>query len=519
MNLIDKAIAVVSPEKALKRAGARKRLEIVNSGYSQHGASYHKSSTRGWFADSGASKEDIEDNLQTLWARSKDAYMGIPIATGAIKTMRTHVVGSGLTLKSQIDYQTLGISNEQALELEYKIEREFNLWAGKTACDLERMDNFNGLQQLAFINWLLCGDVIALLPTTERVNSPYDLRIQLIEADRVETPQEKLNDENFICGVEQNNAGEVIAYHIRNTHPQSSSMKPVKWTRVEAYGKVTGRRNVLHVMNRERIGQRRGVPFLAPVLEAIKQMGRYTEAELVAAVVSGYFSVFIQKKGPNAEGIMEGSYIPESEQIAANEENTLELAPGAIIDLGEGEEANPVSPGRPNSNFDGFVVAISRQIGAALEIPHEILLKEFNSSFSASRGALLEAWMMFKMYRNWLAEDFCQPIYEEWLAEAVAKGRIIAPGFFADPAIQNAYSRASWHGPAQGLLNPSQEVAAAAARVANGFSTGEREAREMNGSDFHQNIVQRKQEIKLLKEVEDIANPNNSGSNTGGNSK
>ena len=109
--------------------------------------------------------------------------------------------------------------------------------------------------------------------------------------------------------------------------------------------------------------------------------------------------------------------------------------------------------------------------------------------------------VVFRMYRNWLANDFCQPIYEEWFAEAVAKGRIPAPGFFADPIIRKAYTAAEWNGPAQGLLNPVQEVEAAEKRVVNGFSTRDREAMEMNGSDFYRNAAQRKREEKLLREV------------------
>ena len=77
-------------------------------------------------------------------------------------------------------------------------------------------------------------------------------------------------------------------------------MTETGWTRVEAWGAKTGRRNVLHIMNRERIGQRRGVPFLAPVIEALKQLGRYTDAELVAAVVSGMFTVFIEKESASS---------------------------------------------------------------------------------------------------------------------------------------------------------------------------------------------------------------------------
>lgn len=182
---------------------------------------------------------------------------------------------------------------------------------------------------------------------------------------------------------------------------------------------------MIHLLNRERIGQRRGVPFLAPVIEALKQLGRYTEAELIAAVVSGMFTVFIENKGISSDDPI-GAMIPEEEQIDARDENSMEMGNGSILDLNEGEEAKAVSPGRPNVNFDGFVVSICRQIGAALEIPYEVLVKHFTASYSASRGALLELWKSVKMHRNWLAEGFCQPVFEEWLAEAVARGRINA---------------------------------------------------------------------------------------------
>ena len=88
-----------------------------------------------------------------------------------------------------------------------KIEREFSLWADSTACDLERLDNFYELQQLAFLNWLMSGDVIATLPVTKRANMPYDLRICLIEADRLSNPN-GIVDPHIIGGVETNDAGE-----------------------------------------------------------------------------------------------------------------------------------------------------------------------------------------------------------------------------------------------------------------------------------------------------------------------
>lgn len=504
-GIIDKVIAVAAPQTALKRVAARQKIEILNSGYSNYGASTYKKSLIGWNYSGGSAREDISDNLSVLRQRSRDLYMGVPLGTGAVKTMRTNVVGRGLMLKPTVDKEVLGLSTDEAQALEKQIAREWSLWAESPDCDMARLDNFYELQQLAFLNWLASGDVLALLPVKKRTNQPYDLRIQLIEADRLSSPDYiDTLDNQIVSGVEVDKDGEVIAYHFSNHHPLSYSNEDIRWERVEAYGKKTGRRNVIHLMNRERIDQRRGVPFLAPVIEAIKQLGRYTDAELVAAVVSGLFTVFIEKEDSSTEPPL-GEVIPKEVQVDSADNTTIELAPGSIIDLGEGEKANAVTPGRPNANYGGFVESICKQIGAALELPYELLLKRFDSSYSASRAALEEAWKMFKMYRTWMANDFCQPIYEEWLAEAVAKGRIKAPGFFTDDLRHKAYCKAQWNGPARGLLNPVQEVNAAVTRVSHGFSTRSAETMEMTGGDYYSNCEQLKQEEAILKEVKDIA--------------
>lgn len=505
---IDKAIAVVAPQTALKRTAARQKLQILNSGYSNYGASVVKKSLAGWLHAGGSSREDIEDNVSILRQRTRDLYMGVPIANGAVKTMRTNIVGRGLRLKPNIDAELLGVSPEERRTLEKQIEREWNIWAESTDCDMARIDNFYELQQLAFLNWLISGDCLAVLPVKPRLNQPYDLRVQLIEADRLCSPDNcDTIDNKIVGGVEVDQSGEVVAYHIADHHPLSYAYADISWQRVEAFGKTTGRRNVLHLMNRERIGQRRGVPFLAPVIESLKQLGRYTDAELVAAVVSGMFTVFIEKADASSEDTI-GSIIPEEVQVDAEDETTIELAPGAVIDLNEGEKAHDMNPGRPNANFGGFVEAICQQIGASLEIPYELLMKRFNSSYTASKGALEEAWKMFNMYRDWLATDFCQPVYEEWLTEAVAKGRIKAPGFFTDPVIRKAYCGAKWNGPAKGMLDPVKEATAAEKRVQNGFSTRSDETMQMTGTSYYNNIEQLKHEEKELREVKKIANAN-----------
>ena len=127
-----------------------------------------------------------------------------------------------------------------------------------------------------------------------------------------------------------------------------------------------------------------------------------------------------------------------------------------------------------------------------------MLIKEFNSSYSASRGALLEAWEAFKMRRAWFVDGFCQPIYEIWLAEAVARGRIKAPGFFDDPLLRAAWSGARWIGPVQGQLDPKKEAEAAITLTNCGIKTHEQITRELGGGDWQENVEQLKAENELL---------------------
>jgi len=501
MNPFDKIIEYIAPVRAAKRAAARSRLQILNAGYGDHGASHVKKSLLGFLGNSGNADDDIIRNLETLRQRSRSLYMGgSPIATGALKTISTNVVGAGLRLNPNIDYEFLGMLPDEANAWEKKTLRDFDVWASTEVCDAVRMNNFYEIQQLSFLSVLMSGDCFVALPQRKRPGELYGLKLQVIEADRVCNPFNSTPSENILAGVELNNDKEICAYWISKRHPLSTA-----WTlqdqndrnqfvRVEAFGAKTGRPNILHLKVDERPDQRRGVPILSPVIEALKQVGRYTEAELMAAVVAGMFTVFIESNSPH-EQLGPGA-IPLPDQIDTSDMNSYEMGNGTILALNKGEKANAINPGRPNTAFEGFVEAICKQVGTGLEIPYELLMKRFDASYSAARASLLEAWKMFKMRREWLVRDLCQPVYEEWLTEAVLKGRLIAPGFFDDPVIKAAYCRAEWHGPSQGQIDPKKEVEAAIKRVENGFSNRAKEAQELTGTDFDSNmrLLQREQE-------------------------
>lgn len=528
MNVVDKVISVFSPEKALKRTLARKRIEMADrmliggAGYGSHGASYAKKSLIGWSVSGQDADDDIVANLPTLRDRSRDLYMGGGFAAGALKTIRTNVVGSGLMLSALPDAEFLNLTDDEAREWRKNVEREWNLFASDVNCDAERRQNFYQLQSLVLLSALMSGDVFVYMPIIKRDGVTYDLCIGLIEADRVCDPMPYPVGKNVWGGVELGPYGETVAYYVAKYHPGSTlplnAKSPIQeWKRVLAFGRTTGRKNVLHIMcDVERPAQRRGVPLLAPVIEALKQLSRYTEAELMAAVISGMFTVFVKSNSPSTPL---APMFPAGMEVDKRDPNAYEMGNGAIVSLDEGEEIQTANPGRPNTAFDGFVMAICRQIGSAIEVPYELLIKHFTASYSAARASLLEAWKMFRMRREWLASGFCQPVYEEWLTEAVLKGRVKAPGFFDDPAIRAAWCKADWYGDAQGQLDPLKEANAAKVRVDEGFSTREREAAELTGMKFDEIHSARSREEAMRREAglvtdsqgQIVTNPNTQG--------
>ena len=477
------------------------------AGYGNHGASSGKNAFLGWVIGGGAPEDDIDLHAGTLRQRARDLDMGGGIPRSAVATETTTVIGEGLIPKPSIDYEALNLSEEAALEWQKTAKREFAFWAEGKMCDSAQRKNFYQLQSLAFRSFLVSGDVIALLPMFPSPGTPYTLHVQLLEADRLATPDsngESTSRESgsgrIIDGVEIDEIGRVIRYHIASRHPLSESETgSVTYTAIDAYGAETGMPNVLHVYVPERPEQYRGVPLAAPIIEKSKQLDRYLNSELTANVVASMFTLFITSQAETdiSKSALSDA-VPEGEQTTNSDSSHLHMKAGAVIELEPGQKPEAINPLRPNSAFAAFVDAMCTQLGASIEMPKEILLKAFTKSYSASRAALTEYWRKVPVARRNFVADFCQPVYEAWLAEAVAIGRMEAPGFFDDPVIRRAWCKCEWIGSTMQQLDPLKEVEAAEKRIALNISTQEREAAEFNGSDWNENIMQRQREIAVF---------------------
>lgn len=488
-NIIDRAVNFIDPVRGARRLRSRMALALSETYYA---ASKTKRSLSEFNPQDSDPNSTLQFDLDTMRQRSRDMIRNIPLATGAINTVCTNVVGNGLALQSRIDRSILNITDEQADAWESKTESEWYLFWDSVEVDAARTLTGAGITELVFRQALENGESFVNLPRIKRTG-PYDLKLQVIESDRVLNKDNTGNTDTLFMGIEKDSNGAPTAYHVCNQFPYSLlSFEGMKWQVIPTYGSKTGLRNMIHLFRVLRPGQTRGIPYLTPVIESLKQLGRYTENELMASVISSMLTVFI--KTESGESNFDINELGVETGAKASDKD-IKLGNGAIIDLAKDESIETVNPLRPNTAFDPFVQAILRQIGVALELPFEVLIKHFTASYSAARSSLLEAWKFFNGRRQWLALNFCQQVYEVWLFEAIANGRIAAPGFFNNPLIRKAYSSAEWIGPAQGQIDPVKEVSAAEKRLALTLTTQAQECAAI-GNDWDSVISQTKKERK-----------------------
>lgn len=507
LTTLERVVSVFSPKRAKEMAFTRFGVGLGAGQFA--GARHDKTSMRNFRPNAGSADADSIGDLPTLRARSRDLSRNAPIARGARNTSRTNVVGPGLRLRAKVDRELLGISKEAAEAWEARTEILFDLWARSKMSDVARKANFYQQQGLAFTSAWDSGDVFALRRYKEGT-SFIALAVQLIEADRVCTPNDKQDRDNLRDGVELDADGEAIAYHVLNQHPGDSAVlagyKPEDWKRIPARGQY-GFPLMVHLMDNDRIGQTRGIPSLAPVIEALKQLDRYAEAELMAAVVSAFFTVFIKTNGDDTgggdTGVSPGGFVTgDGADTSLPNRNEMALGSGTIAELAPDEDVTIANPNRPNPNFDPFFLAVIRQIGIALGIPYEVLIMHFSSSYTASKAAIETARQFFMDRRTWLATDFCQPVYEWFLYESVLRGAIKAKGFIDDPIARAAWSGSQWIGRAPIVLDAVKEATAADKWLANGGRTLEQVTIEAFGTDWKSNQEQRGREVKLRRELE-----------------
>ena len=454
----------------------------------------------------------------TLWdrqltqPRADDLVRNDPHAVAGVTRLVDMVVGAGLRLSPTPNARALGLDpskkEDRVLlkELSASLKSEWSLFADdpRRFCDAQRRLSMNGLFRMMARTMARRGKSTSFLTWRRDANARYFTCLRLVDPDRLSNPMGQPDTAKLRGGIEFDEHGTPLAYHVRNGHPADwfNFAQSLEWERVVRVTKW-GRPVFIHAFEPDREDQSRAITPFASLMTRLRMIGKFADTELASATVNALFAAFVTSNLPIAEAT--AAFTPAAVTYADKRMSMYEKVPpmlnGVRIPvLPVGDEIKINSSPRQTQAFGSFQTAFLQSVAAGLGISYEQLSMDWSkTNYSSARAALNEVWRHIQTLFAGFVEQAVTPIYYAQVEEAFDRGYIKcppgAPSFWEAPA---AYLDARWIGPGRGYVDPTKEAEAASLRMSNMTSTLEQEAAN-SGRDWLENLDQIATEEEELK--------------------
>lgn len=261
MNALDKLIGYFSPERAYRRA----RFRAATETFAYDGAKSGRR-TDGWVAAGGDANSEIGASLISLRNRSRDLLRNNPYASKAIAELVGNTVGTGIVPQAKTGTP----------DLDKIIDNEWQYFAEN--CDPGGQLDFYGMQALIVRTTAESGDgIVRFRQRLPQDNFRVPLQLQVLEGDFLDISRTMgVATGNVVQGVQFNLYGQREYYWLYNYHPGSVYMLS---PRGGILSQPVPAAQVMHTYCILRPGQVRGVPWLAPVMLALRDLDDYRDAE------------------------------------------------------------------------------------------------------------------------------------------------------------------------------------------------------------------------------------------------
>lgn len=406
-----------------------------------------------------------ERDRKLVGMRAEDLVASDAHAAGLVDTMAVNTVGVGLNPQSRVDATRLGLSPEEAEAFQASAERAWKIWSREA--DAGGRMNFAGIQYLNIRSMLEHGEFLTLPLMLKRPGRTFSLALQDVHPQRLATPLDKTSDKSLRSGVVLGECREPLGYYIAN--PLDGFLTTsLDSSQYRYYPAWRGHRpQVLHRFFSKEPEQIRGESILAPAMKGFRDLSDYLDYELVANVITSMFPLFIETS--DAAGVA-ASLVDET-GAGCQRYQTYEA--GQVLYGEPNQKPHLLSANRPGNSFPVFVERVLRSLGASAGMPYELLTKDFSkTNYSSARAALNEAWKVFRLYRSWLRDLFCQQIWELVIEEAWLKDMLDLPSSAPDfYDARHDYCTAEWIGPSRGYVDPVKEMTADIAGMEAGVLT------------------------------------------------
>lgn len=434
MQWLDRVIGMLSPERGFHRARARAATEILKRSY--EGAKVGRR-TDSWVAAGTDANTEIASDLIRLRNRSRDLVRNNAYAAKAVAALAANLVGTGIIPRARA-------STSKKTEL---ADRLWERWSREV--DADGHTDFNGLQALIARTVVESGECLVRFrrrKVDDGLSVP--LQLQVLEPDHLDSSRDgEVSGSGWIQqGIEFDGLGQRVAYWLYPRHPGNLSLGSARESiRVPA-------EDVLHLYDRLRPGQIRGVTWFAPAIIKLRDLDEYDEAELVRKKIEACFVAFVMG-GDDGE--------PLGEDAANTDDRIESFEPGMVEYLPQGKD---VKFGQPSTSagYAEYMRVQLHAVASAVGLTYELLTGDLSQvNYSSIRAGLIEFRRRIKQTQSQLfIPGLCRPVWQRFIETAQAAGKLPKGEFSAE-----------WTPPRFEAVDPIKDVQADILAVRAGLMT------------------------------------------------
>lgn len=339
--------------------------------------------------------------------RSQNLYYNNGLATKAIETYVTNVVGTGITPKAKTGDP----------DTDSHIDRQFARWA-QVACGDGVSVGFAAAQEIAVRGWLVRGMCFARKRRRMAADGlPVPMQVQLLESDMLATQKnETLSGGGRIdLGIELDALDRIAAYHFYKTHPGASYIGSGVYSETSR----VPRDEVAHLYTMQRPGQRVGIPLLLPVMNALRDLDDLNDAELLRKKIDTSLAMIVTGEDAGINDLPEDVSANYGLMQDSSGNPVKHIRPGMIAYL-RGDKNISMHVPQASGGLEDFQRNQIMLVATGLLMTYELLSGDLSRvNYSSIRAGLIQYHRVVKALQKLrFIPMFVQPVTRWWVEEA-----------------------------------------------------------------------------------------------------
>jgi lambda family phage portal protein len=401
----------------------------------------------------GSADRELRAGLRALRNKSRWLARNSSSMKRYMWLMVINIVGDkGFVFKSRVRK----LDGDPDTTLNERVEKAWAKWCEQPTVD--GVMTIVDLETQMVRSWCTDGEVIWELVDNPKYRDGF--AVNPIESDYLDETLNGINrstGNEIRMGVEIDIYGAPVAYHFLTYHPGASDFRFVDYNK--SHRRVEASR-VIHMYERLRPGQTRGEPPTSTVVNSVKMLDGYREAETVGRRLRSALMGFFKRALPGSSGI-DGLGDRETD----DDESLIEMdvQPGLMKELPPGVDFDKFDPGGSQTDYADFEGQIKKDIAMGFNISaYSHGMETKGVSYSSGRTVVIEDRDFYKVEQGFFSRQGLKRLFNRWLSRHLLQDDCLIPPSRASVIREKAEFKGrgwDWVDPAKDIKANSEALA------------------------------------------------------------